>query len=245
MTQQLLANLAAQDFPIHEEETREALAARLARDVADRLATGLAERGEGSLVLSGGSTPIQFLAALRRQELAWRKLWVTVTDERWVSASDPASNELLVRTHLLTGEATASRFVSLTTGDSSPEAGVAEVADRLAEIPRPFDVVIAGMGDDAHTASLFPAMPNLSSALDQENTELVVPATAPAPPLRRISLTLAALIDCRHLFLLIHGNEKLRVLESALTNADNSTAQAPVAALLRSVRERTTVYWAP
>jgi 6-phosphogluconolactonase len=223
-------------------EDRQELATTLARRVAQRLREGLQTRGAASLVLSGGSTPVRFLEALREERLNWKDVVVTLTDERWVDPRDSASNEAMVHRCLLVGEAAAARFVSLKSAGPSPLAGREEVARRLADVPRPFDFVVAGMGEDAHTASIFPGMPGVDRALRRDNPERVMPAEAPAPPHARITLTLAALADCRELALLIHGSAKYAILEES---RDAERSHAPVVALLEAVGDRGRVFWAP
>ena len=82
-------------------------AGALASDLADCLRRGIAERGQGSLALSGGRTPRHVLPLLAGEELAWDKVLVTLTDERWVDGAHPESNEGLARRCLLTAVAVA------------------------------------------------------------------------------------------------------------------------------------------
>lgn len=227
---------------IERRHDRNELATALARRVAQNLRRGLQSRGRASLVLSGGSTPKAFLTALQQEPLQWGAVTVTLTDERWVASGSENSNEALVREHLLFGQAAAARFVSLKSSDSTAAEGCTEIARRIADVARPFDFVVAGMGEDAHTASIFPLMPGLEKALHEGNSDLVMAATAPVSPRERLTLTLRALADCRELALLIHGSEKVAVLENALS-ADGQVP--PVAALLRAVGSRGRVYWAP
>lgn len=219
------------------------LAEALAQELAEVLEAAVEARGEASLVVSGGSTPLPLFAALSQHPLPWDQIFVTLADERWVDPSDPASNERLVREKLLQGPAAAARFVGLKTTDETPKAGRDACEEALEALPRPFDAVVLGMGGDGHTASLFPTAPELADGLDPESgrTCLAVHPGGDLPP--RMSLTLPALLDSRCLYLHITGEEKLQVYHHAL--GPGNAAELPVRAVLRGAGERLQVWWAP
>lgn len=229
---------------VSEREFEDAAAAAqaLAEDVAAALREGVAERGAASLVVSGGRSPVPFFHALRQQPLDWSKVWITLADERWVAPGSPDSNERLVRQNLVTGPVLDARFVSLWTGDAKPINAVAEVTERLMRMPRPFDAVVLGMGEDGHTASLFPGTDALGAMLNPRWQLHVGVATAPAPPTARITLTMRALIDSRQLFLAIAGEAKREVYEQARTGAQ--PLDLPIAAVLKQNHVPVKVYLA-
>ena len=103
----------------------EALARGVASDVAGRLAQSYATRGNATLVVSGGRSPVGFFEELGARGLDWRKVTITLAEERWVEANDPGSNERLVREVLLRGYAAVARFIGLKNGAPSPELGAA------------------------------------------------------------------------------------------------------------------------
>jgi 6-phosphogluconolactonase len=223
---------------------RQELAPSLARSIAADLDAAVGRRGLASLVVSGGSTPRPLFAELCRHRLPWDRVAVTLADERWVDADDEASNEALVRRHLLVGEAAAARWTGLKTGGATPEEGRDEAEERLRQMPRPFDVVVLGMGTDGHTASLFPAAPELAAGLDLESGRLCLAVHPPAAPHPRISLTLRALLDSRRIVLHLTGEDKLDVYRRAL--ADGPVEEMPVRAVLRATLPlRVEMYWAP
>ncbi|MDY7093915.1 MAG: 6-phosphogluconolactonase [Acidobacteriota bacterium] len=219
------------------------LAEALAEELAGVLAAAVETRGEASLVVSGGSTPLPLFTALSRRALPWETVSVGLADERWVDPSDPASNERLVRKKLLQGPAAAARFVGMKTPEDTPEAGRDACEEALKALNRPFDAVVLGMGGDGHTASLFPTAPELADGLDPASgkTCLAVHPGGSLPP--RMSLTLPALLDSRHLYLHITGEEKLQVYHRAL--GPGTVEELPIRAVLRGAAERIQVWWAP
>ena len=220
---------------------RDALARRLADDVAAALARGLDGRGRGALVVSGGTTPAPMFAALAaREDIDWSSVTVTLADERWVPPSDAASNERLVRETLLVGAAAAARFVPLYVDLRRPtEEALARVDAALEAMPRPFDAVVLGMGTDGHTASLFPDAPELERGMDDRRLA-VAPMHPPSAPQARISLTRATLVDARSLFVHVTGEDKRAVLERALADEPRL---APIARVLDAAVDRATIYW--
>jgi 6-phosphogluconolactonase len=204
--------------------------AELAEFAADRvsagLARGLAERGAASLVVPGGRTPAAFLSKLGRKPLDWRHISVTLCDERWVPEQSPYSNAAMLRSTLL--EAADAEFIPLYNFAASPEQAVADIEARLAPLPRPWDAVVLGMGDDGHFASLFPGESALVEGLDLRSPHLCVAAGGPAGGPRRLSLTLACLARARRITLLATGAHKRAVWEEA-ASADPHVL--PVAAL--------------
>lgn len=215
------------------------MAVALADRVAAMLRHAIARRRQATLVVPGGKSPVAFFQTLARRELDWGRVTVTLADERWVPAAHPDSNAGLVLAHLLQGPAAAARFVPLYGGEASPGAGLEACAGRLAELPRPFDVVLLGMGEDGHFASLFPGAPGLPELLAEDGPALaeVIP---PAAPHGRMSLGLSALTDARQVLVQIQGPRKAAVIEAAGEGADY-----PIAALLRQTGCPVQVFFSP
>jgi 6-phosphogluconolactonase len=218
----------------------DALAAALAELVCDTLGHAVVARGSASLVVSGGSTPAAYFPRLARQALPWERATITLADERWVPPSDEASNERLVRSHLLRDRAAAASLIGLKTSAAAPCDAVREVDAALARIAHPYDLVLLGMGHDGHIASLFPGAPELAQGLDPDSRARCVAITPPAyasPAVARLSMTLAELLRARRIVLVLQGAGKRAALDHALAAAGNgrasgSFAPVPVAALL-------------
>ena len=215
------------------------LAEGLAQAVAEQLNEAIAKQGVATLVVSGGRSPVAFFQSLIKQPIDWSKVVVSLADERWVPVEHADSNAGLLKKNLLQGPAAKARFVGLYNVAASLEAA-AEQADRtLAELP-PIDVLILGMGDDGHTASLFPGSPNLTQALQLDNARRCWPMLAPTVPHQRLSMSRSLLASARNIVLSIQGQAKLNTLNEALGGTD--IAALPIRAFLQPTLE---IYWCP
>ncbi|MDG9926245.1 MULTISPECIES: 6-phosphogluconolactonase [unclassified Pseudomonas] len=225
--------------PGYQYETAAQMAEGLALRVAEALRTAVSERGRALLVVSGGRSPIPFFECLARQELPWSKVQVSLADERWVPPSHADSNEALVRRHLLQGPAAQATMLGLYHPAQSLDEAARLAEQSVAGLP-PIDVLVLGMGDDGHTASLFPQSPLLTEALSADCSYAVLPMQAPAAPHERLSLTLPALTGAHLQLLAIQGASKLATLELALQSG--AAEELPIRALLRPPLQ---VHWSP
>jgi 6-phosphogluconolactonase len=214
---------------VHPAASPAELAQQLARHVARRLREAITTRGHAVLAVSGGKSPIAMFEQLRQQPLEWAHVSVLLVDERCVPHNHADSNTALVRTHLLQGAAQAASFVSFferlpTTLDDEALKTLADQANhRLAAQPWPMDVAVLGMGEDGHTASIFPGAPGLSRALNSSGPiTWQRPSPASKAPHARLTLTLPALLATRELALSIAGASKLAVYQQASLAADES-----------------------
>jgi 6-phosphogluconolactonase len=222
---------------VHRHADATELAAALAQRLAGELTAAVVARGTASLVVSGGRTPVALFRCLRQLPIDWARISLTLADERWVAPADPASNERLLREELLQDRAAAARFIPLKNPAATAAAGAVPAWQALQAIVRPFDVVLLGMGDDGHTASLFPQSPGLAAALDPQAAPACVAMTAPGAPTQRLSLNLAALLQTRSLFLHFSGEAKWQVWQAA--------ADLPVGLTLSRSATRPQLYWSP
>jgi 6-phosphogluconolactonase len=220
-----------------------ALSRSLADQISAALKAAIAARGLASLVVSGGKSPLPLFEQLRVEKLDWSRVCIALADERWVDPGDAQSNEKLVREHLLRGPAADARFHGLKNGAPTPDMGAVSAWETFARVPRPFDAVVLGMGDDGHTASLFPGSPNLPRALNQSAVAGCVGMWAPVPPQPRLSLNLSALLDSRRIVLLISGAGKWRTYLAA--SAPGPEQEMPVRAVLRQSHAPVEVMWSP
>lgn len=215
-----------------------ALAVQAASSVAATLEGAIATRGEARLAVSGGRSPIALFAALAATDVDWRRVTVSLVDERAVPPDHADSNAALVRAHLLAGRAAAARFVPLVDDPNDLDACVRR-ANAAAE---PFTLALLGMGEDGHTASLFPGAPQTARGLEPAYPRAYLVVDPPAAPHRRISMSLAALLQCQRLVLWIQGEAKRAVYVRAAASA---SPDLPVSLLLHQHQVPIDVYWSP
>jgi 6-phosphogluconolactonase len=219
---------------------RRELFATLTAQVSDDIASALERKPRVTLVVPGGSTPLDFLHNLSLADLDWGRVYVTLSDERWVKPDSERSNLGMLRRTLLVNRAAAARVVSLYREADSPEAVLEEIETDLRAL-LPVDVCVLGMGTDGHIASLFPGADGLEEALAEASTHVVLPMRVPGSDEVRISLSAQVLRDALVRHLLITGEEKKRVLDAA--REAGHCAQAPVRVILHGVA--TQVHYAP
>lgn len=207
-----------------------AQARQLAEAVAAQLRHAIATRGHALLAVSGGKSPIALFEHLRQQPLDWASVTVLLVDERCVPHTHPDSNTALVRQHLLQDGAAAATFVTFFDTLDAIDTLAAAANQRLATLHWPLDVAVLGMGEDGHTASLFPAAPGLDTALHTTaHVAWVRPDAIGHAPHPRLTLTLPTLQAARQLHLSLAGPAKQAVYRQALVQPD---AALPVSLLL-------------
>jgi len=222
-------------------DSREAASTALADHIAATLTSTIKNSGQASLVVCGGTSPLATFHALRRKSLPWHNVTIVPSDERLVSVDHEDSNEGMIRRELLQDEAAAASLISLAGDDVSDNERLAKLNTQLSMLNRPLDLVILGMGDDGHTASLFPNSPNIRKALDCGDCSVV--QDPPHLDVTRISLTPVCLLDAREIVLLFFGDHKRAVYERACQGSD--VEEFPVRFILNQQRVPVTVYWAP
>lgn len=203
--------------------------AELAREAATRLADfaqeAIASRGRFSIVLSGGSTPGALYRLLAeqpyREQLPWEQTHLFWGDERSVPPDDPGSNYRLARESLLDHVPIPAENIHRIEGELEADLAAHTYEKVLQDYfcgPRTrFDLVLLGMGDDGHTASLFPG----SDALEEgERLTFAVEANYQDRPARRITLTLPAINSARQVWFLVIGGAKAGIVQAVLEGAD-------------------------
>ncbi len=228
---------------LHTFPDRKSLIIDLADLIGKLLTAGISENSRASLAVSGGSTPVELFEALSDFDIAWHKVVITLVDERWVEPVENDSNEHLVRTHLLKNRAAAATFIGMKNSAATAGAGEAECEQQLQNVPRPFDVLILGMGNDGHTASLFPGAEKLAIATDMKSARTCMAVAPLTAPHERMTLTLPAILDSRRIFLHITGQNKKDVLQQA--QEDGPGEEMPIRFILRQQTTPVSVYWAP
>lgn len=224
-------------------ESPAALVDNLSKLTSERLASAIAERGSASMAVSGGTTPALLFIALSLIDLPWSQVVVSLVDERWVDESHPDSNAALVRRTLLQNYASTARLVTMKT--QQPDAFVAQkkVNHLLEHSVLPLDIVLLGMGNDGHTASLFPDAQGLPEALELNDDAVCRGIKVSGMPYTRMTLTLKTILSARYRTLLIQGDSKHRTLIQALQ--PGPVYDMPVRAVLKASLVDTEVYYSP
>lgn len=222
-----------------------ALAAAVATRLREATLRALAHRGHALLCLAGGRTPFPaYRAFAAGAGIDWEDVAIVPGDERCVAHADPASNLGGLRAAF--AGANGVRIEALTTASGDPTISLAQARAMLALHHEAFDAVVLGMGEDAHTASLFPGAAGLPFALAPDTAHdafLIQPDPLPAEaPYARITLGLARLRRARATHLLVTGARKRAVLREALASDD--PLRHPVAAVLRAAGDAH-VHWCP
>ena len=228
------------DFQRREFADGEELAQGLADWTAERLREGVAARGVGLLIVSGGKSPARFFDLLSNLDLDWTRVAITLADERRVADDSPRSNARLVRERLLCNRAKAASFTPLADVRLPEDQELAAASARIAHLPMPADVVILGMGDDGHTASWFPGAEGLAEAMDPAARQLVAPMVAADAPEPRLTLTGRVILRARAIALEIQGEGKLATFAKALEPGPEQVM--PIRAVLRGATDRLTVF---
>ena len=226
-------------------ETQAELYQALACEIAALLSEAVNARGGASLAASGGTTPGRLYDLLSKMAAPWERVTVSLTDERWVGQDNPLSNARLVRARLIQDRASRAKFIGLKTAHADPELAEPDVDAAVRAIARPFDLVLLGMGEDGHTASLFPHSQGLAAALNTADPALVraIRPAGPQAAAPRMSLSLRAILDSRRIVLLFTGEAKWAVYRQALETGE--VEAMPVRGVLRQSHAPVQIWWAP
>ncbi|MBV0912033.1 6-phosphogluconolactonase [Anianabacter salinae] len=218
-----------------EYPDREMMMIDLANVLAGELRSCLSRHDHASFAVPGGTTPGPIFDTLSAVRLDWDRVHVLLTDERWVPEDHERSNTRLLRERLFTGEAARAVHVPLYSGHEAPEDGLDALSDALAP-ELPLSVLLLGMGDDMHTASLFPGADRLADAMAPHAPPLMA-MRAPGAPEPRITLTRPVLSGAMSTHIVITGRAKRGALDRAREIGD--PLRAPVCAVLADA----TVHW--
>ncbi|CAG2146372.1 6-phosphogluconolactonase [Cupriavidus plantarum] len=209
----------------------------LAISVSHALELVIQAKGWAVLAVSGGKSPVPMFERLRYRPIRWDAVTVTLVDERAVPPDHADSNGALVRNTLLREAAALAAFVPAI-ADAAEAVQPARAVERLNAAYQQPDVVVLGMGEDGHTASLFPDAPELQLALSEPQPGYVVTHPASAPH-ARVTLNLAALLAAERTFLAIAGEKKGAVLAQAL---EGPTPSLPVSLVLARHRHGVDIF---
>lgn len=205
---------------------------------------GIKLRGYANIALSGGSTPAPAYKELANKNLDWKNVNIALVDERWVDIDNDGSNEAML--HNAFENAKGVKIISMKTNDETAAIGCAKLEPIYKNL-RPFDAIILGMGNDAHTASWFSGANHLEDILRNDCAQTLAAIDASHSVVggkypQRISLTLPPIAESEMVLLLIFGQEKLQIFEQSVTGDARSK---PIKAAIDAASNGLIVFWAP
>ena len=197
-------------WSVHRDIQAASVAA--AEFITSEIKKSLSQQASCHVILPGGNTPSVCLAQLAQQELPWEKIHWYPGDERCVAVGDKERNDVMLQAHLWSKLDKPN--IHCIPAELGAEQGAAEFAKSIKAI-RAFDIAFLGLGEDGHTASLFPENPAL------EDKRSVVPVfNSPKPPPQRVSLGLTTLQQTRVRIVLAGGNGKAEIIKRIKANED-------------------------
>lgn len=227
-------------YELSEFDSKEKLVDTLAKKIIYKLSLAIEDKGHASIAFSGGSTPKKLFTALSNLAFDWERVTVTLVDERWVDTQSEQSNEKLLKTYLLQNHASKANFIPLKNAATRAKDGVVDLQISLGETIKHLDVVLLGMGEDAHTASFFPNAAELEFALNTK--DLCCATTASVEPKERMTLSRLFLLGANTLILHIEGKKKKEIFLNA-TDSDD-TNMMPIIAMMQQTNPLLEVYYA-
>ena len=224
----------------HKFLQQDELVRQLSKKIIANLEKAILEKGKASLLVSGGSTPKALFKKLSSFDIAWEKVKIALCDERWIASNNKDSNEKLVRDSLLVGFAKKAKFVSMYQENIDIEDAQELCSNIYKKELFPFDVLILGMGNDGHTASLFPNNIKLEEAFEKKDSLCVcmIPSDAPYP---RMSLTKKAILSANSIYLHFEGEQKQEIYKKVCEGVNSY--EMPIASILNQDTKKIEVYY--
>ena len=203
---------------------------KLAKEISQKLDLELKNKGEATLLVSGGSTPKKLYEILSNKKIDWNNVSIGLIDERFVATDSEESNELLIKNTLLQNKAADAKFIGLVFNldDYKENLNISILKNK--DFCKSITCSILGMGLDGHTASLFPNLEEVYTEDSIYGNKMIINTIATSEPCKRISYTKAKILSSKHLFLYFNGKEKLDVFNSAKEN--NNASIKPISAFI-------------
>ena len=179
--------------------------------IFQELQQALKTKQRASLIVSGGSSPVGIFNELSSCDLDWARIDIALVDERGVDTNHQDSNEKMVKNELLINKAAEANYISIS---QDPE----RESQRL---ENHFDIVLLGMGEDGHFASLFSEhiMQNPDDINNKSKPNIIYTKPMGQPCHERISMNLSMILRSLKIYLLVSNLEKFKVLEKSITDS--------------------------
>ncbi|MEL7110531.1 MAG: 6-phosphogluconolactonase [Pseudomonadota bacterium] len=208
--------------------------------LANALADAIERRGSAIFMGSGGRTPGPIYESLSQANLDWSNVQIGLCDERWVDVDHPASNGAMMERTLLQNKAAGATYIPMKIDGDDPFGAIDDVNELYLDASLT-DVMLLGMGPDAHTLSWFAGGRGYDDAIDPDSTSIVAAVEAiesevTGPNLLRMTLTQPCVAYARKVLLLLTGADKRAVFDSAPDDA-------PVSIMRRAAGSALTVFY--
>jgi len=179
--------------------------------IADKIRHAVKQNNVCYISLPGGNTPAKCLNALSKKNLNWEKIHWYLSDERCYPIGHKERNDVMLEKNLWSKLPVANKYPI--PAELGPDEAACEYQSLISQVPF-FDIAFLGMGEDGHTASLFPNNPTL------EKQDMVVAVyNSPKPPSERVSLSMITLRNAHCRIVLASGIEKAEIIQSIKVNA--------------------------
>ena len=178
----------------------------ISQTIFNELEKDLCENAQSTFIVSGGSSPVQIFKDLSVMEAKWSDINISLVDDRVLDINHNDSNEKLVNDLLIKDKAKDASFIS-----------ICNQTNDLFNLKRPFGVMLLGMGEDGHFASLFPKLIETNPEYFDLESDAEIFYTEPMgnPCHKRVSMNLSMILESKHIFLLVSNEKKLQVLNQA------------------------------
>src|SRR4051794_26074402 len=227
-----------------EYDSLDELADAVAGDVGFIIESAVEARNASLIAIPGGKTAPAIFPKLASQKLPWKRVTIIPGDERLVPVDNDLSNVRAIAKAFLPTGARVIPIVSATVADYRLAGNAADAL--LQDLPWPPDLVWLGMGEDGHTASIFPGA-DLQDALEAPKARRAIGVMPdplpPEAPVARVTLTRAAILSARTVLITITGQKKRDLLEQAI--ADGQSSKLPIGRVLAEIDQPIDIHWCP
>jgi 6-phosphogluconolactonase len=200
-----------------EFSSKDQLDQALCDDLVKIIQRAISKNGSANILLSGGSSPIRLYELMSNAEISWSKVLIGLVDERFVTSIDEFSNEKMIREKLIQNNAFSARFVGMVANSLDQIENVKFISIKYQPFMQKVDLVLLGMGEDGHTASLFPN-DEVSEQLLRSSEIGIYNTISPNFPNKRITCSAAMLLEAENIVLMLSGEKKLQVFETSAEN---------------------------
>ena len=178
----------------------------ISQTIFNELEKDLSENAKSTFIVSGGSSPVQIFKDLSAMQAKWSDINISLVDDRVVDINHDDSNEKLVNDLLIKDKAKDANFIS-----------ICNQSKELINLKRPFGVMLLGMGEDGHFASLFPKLIETNPDYFDIKSDAEIFFTEPMgnPCHKRVSMNLSMILQSKNIFLLVPNKKKMEVLNQA------------------------------